>query len=344
MKNIVVKQSTLISIALLIAFLVNLPRILELYEVFDSISKSFNQVSINDVLTRVIFLSVYAWIGLQLNTNWIHTLFRSNKILNALVTTMTNIVLFFATVFLFFFIHRVSTNSALDTTNRGMVYFVYFTILVIVIFISRILRFQIIHRNDLAEKELLKQQSLQNEITALKNQINPHFLFNALNSLNSLVRGNDEATTFVNELAYMYRYILQSGQQDLTTVKEELKFLNSYIYLIKARYRDRFSIEINIPEDSMRKSLPTLSLQLLVENAIKHNEISEAHPLNVSIYMKDEMLVVENKIRPRATLVHSTGKGLENINKRYKLLMGEHITISDHNNIFIVKLPLIQNI
>ncbi|WP_299525653.1 sensor histidine kinase [Winogradskyella sp.] len=335
-----VKPSTLVTIALLISFLINLPRTLELYEVFGNISKSFDQVSVKDVLTRLLFLFAYSFIGLQLNTNWRYRL-NYSKITNGVFTVLANIGLFFGAVFSFFYSHQMITATTLTSSGKGMSYFVYFTILVIVIFISRILRFQVIHRDDLAEKELLKQQSLQNELTALKNQINPHFLFNALNSLNTLVRGNQEATTFVNELSYMYRYILQSGQQDLVTLNEELKFLNSYIYLIKTRYRNRFVLDINIPENTLNKNIPSLALQLLVENAIKHNEISEENPLKVSIYLENHTIVVKNKIRSRSTLVHSTGQGLENINKRYKLLKGNEIMITKQNEFFIVKLPLI---
>lgn len=138
----------------------------------------------------------------------------------------------------------------------------------------------------------------------------------------------------------MYRYILQSGQQDLVSLKEELKFLNSYIFLIKTRYRDRFNIQIDIEDKWLSEEIPVLALQLLVENAIKHNEISESNPLSVKLYTEDHNLVVENKIKPRATFVDSTGQGLANIDKRYVLLKEKHIVISNANNIFKVKLPL----
>lgn len=216
----------------------------------------------------------------------------------------------------------------------------YFVVLVILIFIARILRYQIILQEDIAEKELLKQQSLQNELSALKNQINPHFLFNSLNSLNSLIRDNKKATTFVIILSFMYRYILHSGQQDLVTLKEELKFLESYIYLMKTRYRDRLSIQMDIEDKWLSEDIPALALQLLVENAVKHNEISEINPLKVKLYIEDNYLVVENKIKPRATFVDSTGQGLANIDKRYILLKEKHIVISNLNSIFKVKLPL----
>ncbi len=335
-----VKQSTLLYIALLISFLINLPRVLDLYDIIDNLGKSFDQVSVNDIITRSFFLFIYSWLGLQLNTSWSFTYFNYSKIANTVLTVIANIFLFFILIFSFIFVHEKTTGNLMNSSDKGLTYFVYFIILVIVIFISRLLRFQIIHREDLAEKELLKRQSLQNELSALKNQINPHFLFNSLNSLNSLVRENEEATTFVNKLSYMYRYILQSGQQDLVALSEELKFLNSYIYLIKTRYRDRFSIDIDIDESFLNQDIPTLTLQLLVENAIKHNEISEEKPLQVRIYVKNHELIIENKIQPRSTFVHSTGQGLANIKKRYDLLKEKEIKISNANHMFSVKLPL----
>lgn len=138
----------------------------------------------------------------------------------------------------------------------------------------------------------------------------------------------------------MYRYILQSSSNDLVTLKEELKFLESYIFLIKTRYRDRFNIDIAIDQKLLPEEVPSMSLQLLVENAIKHNEISETHPLSVKVYSQDNSIVVENKIRPRTTFVDSTGNGLANLNKRYLMLKNTQIVISNANTLFKVKLPL----
>jgi LytS/YehU family sensor histidine kinase len=196
------------------------------------------------------------------------------------------------------------------------------------------------HQVNLKEKEELKQQSLKNELDALKNQINPHFLFNSLNSLNSLIRENKQATTFVNKLSFMYRYILQSGSEDLVTLKDELKFLDSYIFLIKTRYRNRFEIDINIEDKFLNKKLPALALQLLVENAVKHSEISESNPLLVKVYSDEGFVIVENVIKPRTTFVDSTGNGLVNLDKRYEILMKKNIIINDANKVFKVKLPL----
>lgn len=335
-----VKHSTILGIAILISALINLPRVLELYNVVENLGESFASVTVSDIVIRVLIMFLFTFIGLQFNTNWKHRFFGSNKILNIGITIVANVIIFFLTLWSFIAIHEGVIGVEMNKSDRGLLYFVYFVILLIVIFISRILRFQIVQQEDQVEKDLLKRQSLQNELSALKNQINPHFLFNSLNSLNSLVRGNEEATSFVNNLSYMYRYILQSGQQDLVTLDEELKFLESYIYLIKTRYRDRFNIDINIEEQLMNCTIPSLTLQLLVENAVKHNEISQEKPLTVKIYNLDNELIVENKIQPRSTLVESTGQGIANINKRFMLLKDNHISVSNSNNLFTVKLLL----
>jgi len=221
-----VSQSVIIGIALLVSFLINLPRVLQLFNIVDGLAKSFASASTKDIIVRILFTFFFSWLTLQYNTNWKFIYKDFNRYLKLSITILINIVLLFASILIFFNIHEVITEEVMNSPDKGLAYFVYSIILLILIFIARILRFQITHQEDVAEKELLKQQSLQNELSALKNQINPHFLFNSLNSLNSLIRGNKEATTFVNKLSFMYRYILQSGQQDLASLKEELKLFD----------------------------------------------------------------------------------------------------------------------
>jgi sensor histidine kinase YesM len=335
-----VKQSILIGIAFLVSSLINLPRVLQLYEVTNNLSDSFAQVTLKDIVIRVVFLFVFSWLLLQFNSNWKFLYSKLNVFLKGFITVIVNTVLFFVAVYVFVFIHQKTTGKDMFDSDKGLLYFVYAVVLLILVFISRILRYQIIHQEDIAEKELLKQQSLKNELEALKNQINPHFLFNSLNSLNSLIRDNKQATTFVNKLSFMYRYILQSSSEDVVTVKEELKFLESYIFLIKTRYRDRFEIEIEIEDSMLTETLPALALQLLVENAVKHNEISESNPLLVKVYSNNEFIIVENKVKPRTTFVDSTGNGLVNLDKRYQMLKKKKITITNKDQNFKVKLPV----
>ena len=316
----------------------SIPRVLELFEIIENLSDSFAQATIQDIVVRAFFIFSYSWLLLQFNTNWKFSYSKLNIFLRNIITVIVNAIVFFVTVYFLILVHDKITGDIMMYSDIGMLYFVYGLVLLMLVFISRNLRFQIIREADTAEKELLKQQSLRNELEALKNQINPHFLFNSLNSLNSLIRDNKQATTFVNKLSFMYRYILQSGSEDLVTLKEELKFLESYVFLIKTRYRDRFEIEID--DTFLNKKLPAMALQLLVENAVKHNEISESNPLLVKVYSNDDFVIVENAIKPRTTFVDSTGNGLVNLDKRYQILMKKNIIISDAHKVFKVKLPL----
>lgn len=335
-----IKQSVIIGIALLVSFLITLPRLLTLFNVVEEFGDSFGQASDKDILVRFIFLAVFSWLVLQYSINWRYAFSRLSKLWQTIINIVVYLILLLFAVKMLGQVYHYIIGEALTKEDEALQYFVYLVVLVILVFISRILRYQIIHQEDLVEKEMLKQQSLINELDALKNQINPHFLFNSLNSLNSLLRDNKEATTFVNKLSFMYRYILQSGTQDLVTLIDELKFLDSYIYLIKTRYRDRFNIDIEIEDELLSEKIPPLALQLLVENAVKHNEISETHPLLVKVYSLNNEIVVENKVKLRTTFVDSTGNGLVNLNKRYVMLKKKNIVISNTDNMFKVKLPL----
>lgn len=335
-----VKHKIILKIALLISILINLPRALSLFNITDKLIDSFSEVSWMDIVFRTLLLLVFSWIILLLNANWKDYYDSKALWVKTTFTVVANTITYFSFVKLFSILYVVVIGQQLSDPEVGLLYFVYFVILLICVFIASILRYQLRQQKQLLENEALKQQNLQKELTALKNQINPHFLFNSLNTLNSLVRGNNDATTFVNKLSFLYRYILQSGDRDLVTLKEEIKFLKSYIHLIKARYQDRFIIKMDIEDKYLTYEIPPLVLQLLVENAVKHNEISEEFPLRVDIFTKNDTLQVENIIKPRRSLVNSTGNGLINLDKRFFLLKKEHILIRNTNGKFIVKLPL----
>ncbi|MEA1785010.1 histidine kinase [Arenibacter sp. GZD96] len=339
-RNIQVKQGEITKIALLISFLINLPRAVYFYRVTHLSLESFKEGWMLDLLTNSLFLFVFSWIALQINANIPYRLRFTNRIYKILFIILSNLVLLIGAITVLKFGHPLVVGDFLTVEERKFIDFKFSSILLIILFIARILRLKIAQRENLLENEYLKQQNLQNELIALKNQINPHFLFNSLNTLASLVREDKEATTFINKLSYMYRYILQSSDRNLVSVREELKFLESYNYLIKTRYRDRFTLLIDIPEALQDTQIPPLALQLLVENAVKHNEISEEFPLTVHIYTKEGFLFVENKLRFRSSLEDSTGNGLVNLSKRYFLLLKQEITVHKEDHFFSVRLPL----
>ena len=336
-----VKQAQLLKISLLVSLLLSLPKTIFIYRMIERGKMDVQQVSIAEFSLQFLFFFLFSWLILQLSANWAYQWIKTPA-LRILTNIVLGIIVLIGFLQLLIRIYPLFIEEAMSNEERGFLTFNYATILVILFFVARILRLQIIQKENLLENEQLKQQNLQNELSALKNQIDPHFLFNSLNSLNALIRDNKEATAFVTKLSFMYRYILQSGDRNLVSVKEELKFLESYNYLIKNRYRDRFSITIDIQTGDMDRAVPPLALQLLVENAVKHNEISESHPLQVNMYSKDGAIYVENLIRPRTTIAEGTGNGLPNLAKRYYLMGKQQMTISMANNIFCVKIPLLH--
>jgi sensor histidine kinase YesM len=335
-----VSQSQIIKISLLVAVLVSLSKTLFIYRMIDTGKMDLSGALISDLLLQLVFFFLFSWGILQLSANGAYTFFKSRGVRIA-VTLVVGTATMVGTLKILEHIYPLA-GLPISREEQGFLFFKYVIILISLIFVGRILRLQLIQKESALENERLKQQNLQNELTALKNQIDPHFLFNSLNSLNCLIRDNEEATAFVSKLSFMYRYILQSGDRDLVTVKEELKFLESYAHLIKARYRNRFSIEISIDHADLDKQLPPLALQSMVENAVKHNEISETNPLIVKIFSKDDAICVENPIRPRTTLAEGTGSGLANLQKRYFLLAKRNMTISTENQRFSVELPFLK--
>ncbi|WP_394970989.1 sensor histidine kinase [uncultured Croceitalea sp.] len=336
-------QGVIIPIAFLVAFLLTLPRILVRYDITEELTDAFSNVTFNDIVFRFVFVGLFFWIVIQFNANWKYEIKIPSVTKRLVVSVLLNLGVFAVFVIVFNFLYPLMVQN-IGTKELGLIHFINFIIAVVLVFLSDVLRYQLIHNEDVMEKERLKREKLKSELSALKNQVNPHFLFNSLNSLNTLIRENQPATIFVNKLSYLYRYILQSGNKDLVTLKEELEFLESYVHLIKTRYQDRFSITVRIENNCHSAKVPTMALQLLVENAVKHNEISENTPLHITIFIDENHLVVQNNIQPKSTYVDSTGNGLANLNQRYKMLKGSSIVITSTNNIFSVKLPLSENI
>lgn len=195
------------------------------------------------------------------------------------------------------------------------------------------------------EYEQLKTEKLQNSYNALMGQINPHFFFNSLNGLNSLIQnGEKEQTlTYLNELSNVFRYILQSNKKELVTLAEELEFVKAYTYLLGVRYEGKLFFSIQADTPYLLWYLPILSVLPLIENAVKHNVISKQYPLRIDIYTtSDNQLVVSNRIQPKAEESGGSGIGLKNLWGRYRLLTGKDIHISNRKEYFKVTLPLLN--
>lgn len=192
------------------------------------------------------------------------------------------------------------------------------------------------------ENERLKNENLITRYNMLVSQVNPHFFFNSLNSLAMLVReGHDnKALTYIDQLSYTFRYILQNGQNTLVTLDDELRFAEAYAYLFKIRYADKLFFDIEADPHYRSWVVPALTLQPLIDNAVKHNTITTQRPLHISIRTETGYLVVSNPIVPKLEPEPGTGIGLENLRKRWELITGHEIAIRNDGATFTVRLPL----
>ena len=192
------------------------------------------------------------------------------------------------------------------------------------------------------ENERLKNENLTTRYNMLVGQINPHFFFNSLNSLAMLVREkhDEKALTYIDQLSYTFRYIIQNGQSTLMTLDEELKFIEAYSYLFEIRYADKLFFDIDVDDKYRSWTLPALSLQPLIGNAVKHNTITRSKPFHISIRTEQGWLVVANPKVPKIEPEPSTGIGLENLRNRWHLITGRDIEIIDTDKEFVVRMPL----
>lgn len=189
----------------------------------------------------------------------------------------------------------------------------------------------------------LENENIQSQFEALKGQLNPHFLFNSLNTLASLINIDKvRATKYVEEFSILYRRLLDSKSETLVSLKEEFQFLNSYIYLQKIRFGEYLQFTFEIAENDLERMVPPLSLQLLIENALKHNEISEDFPLKITIKSSGEYLEISNPLQPKMDEVTRKGIGLENLSKRYLQISDRDLLFEKTEKEFIIKIPLID--
>lgn len=194
----------------------------------------------------------------------------------------------------------------------------------------------------LLQIEQLNKEKLEAQLNSLKQQISPHFLFNSLSTLSSIVT-DKSSKDYILKLSNVYRYLLGLKDENVATLEDELNFINSYLHILHERFEDGLRIKIDIDNTLSQQLLPPMALQLLIENAIKHNIVSLDMPLEVNIYTEDgTSLVVTNNLQPKITIEESTGKGLYNINKRYQLIANKSIELYKTETSFVVKIPLLN--
>ena len=219
-------------------------------------------------------------------------------------------------------------------------------ILFIFIFIYTILDFMIYSFNHLRKEEIQSIEMTNNQMNlqfkALKSQLNPHFLFNSLNTISSLLyKDPEKAEEFIRKFAESYRFILDQNDKTLIPLEKELAFVEAYNYILRMRFQDSYKLSVDLPEIAKGSFVPPLSIQMLVENAIKHNLISKSSPLEVRLKCEDNYLHVSNNINPLREQAESFQIGIENIKKRYAFFTNENIKL-EKTDFFTVSLPLIK--
>lgn len=197
-------------------------------------------------------------------------------------------------------------------------------------------------KQNVQKTESLARENVQSQLEALKNQLDPHFLFNSLNTLASLIdEENSPAQKYLDQLSDVYRYVLVSRDKSTVTLEEEMEFLNAYIYLNKTRFRENLQVESQVDVSAYQQHIAPLSLQMLVENAIKHNIVSKENPLRIKILQENNYLSIANNLQEKKTFEKSTKVGLENIINRYRLLTDLRVEVHKSELNFTVRIPLL---
>jgi len=240
-----------------------------------------------------------------------------------------------------FFADNVSYD--LQERVRSLVVTMFITTMVTAIYEA--VYFFVLLKKSIREEEQAKQAIIQAELDTLRNQAQPHFFFNTLNTLRDIIDQSpkEDAKKFVDKLSDIYRFLLESGNTNLISLKSELKFAKAYIHVQSERFGDNLQLNWNIPKATEEKLIAPMSLQLLLENAIKHNVVSRAKPLVIHVDASDDFIVVKNKIQRKSTQLPSTKMGLKNIEKRYALISDRTVEIVNDTQQFSVTLPLLDD-
>ena len=289
-----------------------------------------------------------SYLNLKLDTYFEKDKFSKTRII-------VNIIASFVITLVIIFLLRVFEEVAVKgrtfldyISNEKPANFVVATIITfIIILIIYLFHFYKAYKENQVKEQKIIAGTASAKFESLKNQIDPHFLFNSLNVLSSLIEENPEnAQKFTTSLSKIYRYVLEQKDKELVTVQEELAFAKTYMNLLKMRFEN--SITFEIPENEIASNLEIaeykvvpLSLQLLLENTIKHNVVSEKKPLHIKIYFKDNYLVVENNLQKKEVLQDRKGVGLQNIISRYAILSERKVLIDENKDVFAVYLPIL---
>ncbi len=315
---------------------------------FFGIDSDIESAELTHKLINSLIYTVSYWLGCRTIFIYSRKKFPQLKqITRRILLTSTLILIFFAAfnTFMALAIDPILCDQFMVEPDDHSVKFIVPS-LVIIALVSSIyegvyLYYQL--KQSIEEKEQLKRENIQSQLQGLRNQVNPHFLFNSLNTLIYLIPEDpDRAVKFVNKLSKTYRYILEIRDKKLVSLSEEFEFLKAYLFLIKERFGENLHVKVDIPDHFLDHQIVSLSLQILLENAIKHNIISTQKPLTIEVFVKnDQWLVVRNNLQKKKQVANSTGAGLQNIRNRYRFFSDREVEVIVTTQHFIVTLPLI---
>lgn len=339
-----------IGISLLVGCLIHFPELLSLTDAWGN-KRLFHDLSAVEVLMEIGFASFSLLLLLVLNLRLFRFADPTIRLRwwQLVLSFLLSLLLSKFMGRLFFFLHREFGVPAVHAMVHYYLHPIRDVIISLIVtgtcYIHSLIR---AHQAVLVQNGALQAENSRNQYLALKNQLNPHMLFNSLNTLQSLVREQpDKAQDYIRELSRVLRYTLQENVGQTVTLREEMDFVDAYRYLMQMRYEENLRFEVAVDPAWFDDQLPPLSVQILVENAIKHNEISRRKPLTIvirTVLLPDvpnaHGLLVENNLQPRRDCSAGTGVGLANLSKRYDLLFGQSIQITEAEGCFRVVLPL----
>jgi sensor histidine kinase YesM len=192
----------------------------------------------------------------------------------------------------------------------------------------------------LKNEQKLREEKLRFQYETIRNQVNPHFLFNSLNTLSSLINGNQPAENFINQLSSIYRYVLENHNAEMVSLESEIEFMKDYFSLQKIRYEEKVELDI-LPIEMKKYRILPVSLQILIENALKHNSATRDNPLRITISPEDDYITVKNNLQKKLNIEDSPGTGLKNLSERLRLITHKEMKIIETKDEFLVKIPLI---
>lgn len=235
----------------------------------------------------------------------------------------------------------ITKEQPAEAYVENCIYSALFSMLIALIINGR--EFLMQWKRSAEDNERMRAEMIRSQYEVLKTQVNPHFLFNSLNTLAAIIPEKPSvAVDFVEQLSKVFRYSLQHSEENTTTVAAEMKIVAAYIFLNKQRYDDKLQTDIRVGDEVKDKIIITQSVLMLVENAIKHNEISAGSPLLVSIFTEGDMLVVKNNLQPKRIPEESTHIGLQNIRRRFSLIAKKEVQVIQQKEAFIVKIPMLE--